>query len=81
MALQVPMSKLRLSAADNLPGLLKELNLEPSSTQSKKASPAKAAIWQQGHVLALLYLDTMAALEAAMRCRTVVPGAPGATCC
>ena len=30
MALQVPMSKLRLSAADNLPGLLKELNLEPS---------------------------------------------------
>ena len=68
------MGKLCLTAADHLAGLLSELELQPMTAEGKRASPAKAVMWRQGHVLALLYLDTMAAQEAAEACRREATG-------
>ena len=68
------MGKLCLTAADHLAGLLSELELQPITAAGKTASPAKAVMWRQGHVLALLYLDTMAAQQAAEACRREATG-------
>ena len=68
------MGKLCLTAADHLAGLLSELELQPITAAGKGASPAKAVMWRQGHVLALLYLDTMAAQQAAEACRREATG-------
>ena len=69
------MAKLGLTAADQLTNLLAELELTPFSADAKRTSPANAALWQQGHMLALLYLDTSAAREAARLCRGLASGA------
>ncbi len=74
-AAQVPMAKLGLTAADQITSLLAELELTPFSADGKKASPANAALWQQGPRLALLYLDSVAAREAAALCRGLASGA------
>ena len=74
-SMQVPMAKLGLIAADQLSNLMAELELTPFSADGKKTSPANAAVWQQGHMLALLHLDTAAALGAAGLCRGQSSGA------
>ena len=74
-ATQVPMAKLGLTAADQITSLLAELELSPLSADGKKTSPANAALWQQGHRLALLYFDAAAAREAAALCKGLASGA------
>ena len=69
------MAKLGLTVADQLTDLLAELELTPVSADGKTTAPASAALWQQGHMLALLYLDTIAAREAAGLCRGMALGA------
>ena len=73
-ALQVPVAKLGITHADHVPSLLAELELSPLTADGKKAATAMASMWQQGNVLALLYLDTMAASTAADLCKTEVSG-------
>ena len=75
-ASQVPMGKLGLAGADDLPGLLAELELEqtPCAADGKRGSPSKAALWRQGPILELLYLDALAAREAAFRCSDSASG-------
>ena len=68
------MAKLGVTHADHVPSLLAELELSPLTADGKKAAAAMASMWQQGNVLALLYLDTMAASKAADLCKTEVPG-------
>ena len=68
------MAKLGITHADHVPSLLAELELSPLTADGKKAAAAMASMWQQGNILALLYLDTMAASKAADLCKTEVPG-------
>lgn len=74
-SMQVPLAKLGLTVADQLSNLLAELELTPFSADGRKTAPATAALWQQGHMLAVLYLDTVAAHEAAGLCRGLGSGA------
>ena len=73
-ASQVPMGKLGLAGADDLPGLLAELEMTPCAADGKRGSPGKAALWRQGPILELLYLDALAAREAAFRCSDSASG-------
>lgn len=68
------MAKLGITHADHVPSLLAELELSPLTADGKKAAAAMASTWQQGNVLAVLYLDTMAASKAADLCKTEVSG-------
>ena len=79
-AMQMPMRKVRVTAADHVPALLAELELTPFNAENKRTSLGKAVAWQQSQALALLHLDTRAAIEAVKLCSKNAPGISPVPC-